>query len=88
MDARYVELEVLGEGGMGQVQRVRDDVLGRSVARKVMHPEIADRADGVDRFLREARCPSRRREADLRGTRGGHSALGAPAHHAEREAAR
>jgi hypothetical protein len=43
MDARSVELEVLG----------------RSVARKVMHPEIADRADGVDRFLREARCPSR-----------------------------
>ena len=57
--ARYAQLEVLGEGGMGQVQQVEDAVLGRSIARKVMHAEIASQPEGVRRFLREARIQGR-----------------------------
>ncbi len=56
---RYLSRTVLGEGGMGQVQQVDDAVLGRSVARKVMHAEIAARPEGVKRFLREARIQGR-----------------------------
>ena len=56
---RYAQLLVLGEGGMGQVQQVEDAVLGRAVARKVMHSEIASRPEGVKRFLREARIQGR-----------------------------
>ena len=44
---------------MGQVQLVDDAVLGRSVARKVMHAEVAARPEGVTRFLREARIQGR-----------------------------
>lgn len=40
---------------MGQVVEVTDHTLGRRVAMKVMHPEIASTTDGQRRFLREAR---------------------------------
>ncbi len=54
-DHRYDTTKVLGEGGMGQVREVLDSALGRRVAMKVMHPEIAETLDGQRRFLREAR---------------------------------
>jgi len=47
----------LGEGGMGQVFRARDTVLGREVAVKVL-PAGEVSADRVHRFLREARAAS------------------------------
>src|SRR5690242_17265917 len=53
--ARYEELNLLGEGGMGEVRLCRDARIGREVARKVMRVDAAAFADGQQRFLREAR---------------------------------
>jgi Protein kinase domain len=46
---------VVGSGGMGVVYRAEQRSLGRTVALKVIRPEIADSGDYRSRFLREAR---------------------------------
>lgn len=50
--------ELLGEGGMGQVFRIRDERLGRDAALKTLLPDLAG-PRGVRRFLREARVMAR-----------------------------
>jgi predicted Ser/Thr protein kinase len=56
---RYAERQLVGRGGMGAVYRARDSVLPRWVALKVMHPDLAARADFVERFRREAETAAR-----------------------------
>jgi serine/threonine protein kinase len=47
--------ERIGAGGMGAVYRARQVTVGRDVAIKILHPDLASNADAVRRFQREAR---------------------------------
>jgi len=49
---------LLGVGGMGEVFRAVDTRLGRTVALKMVRPDLAGRADFRQRFEREARAIS------------------------------
>ena len=55
---RYEDLGVLGQGGMGQVRRVKDKRLGRIVAMKIMRPELLSNPREVQRFVEEAQVGS------------------------------
>ena len=50
----YQVTALIGEGGMGQVYRATDTVLGRSVAIKVLPDAFTSDAERVSRLQREA----------------------------------
>ncbi|PQO47556.1 serine/threonine-protein kinase [Blastopirellula marina] len=52
---RYVILDQIGKGGMGQVYRARHSRMGREVAIKVLAPEIMSKPNAIERFEREVR---------------------------------
>jgi serine/threonine protein kinase len=51
----YHIVELVASGGMGLVYRAEQRILGRTVALKVIRPEIAESGDYRSRFLREVR---------------------------------
>ncbi len=52
---RYVEQGLIGRGGMGEVWRIHDRLLSRSLVRKVLRPDLASSATALRRFTNEAR---------------------------------
>jgi eukaryotic-like serine/threonine-protein kinase len=55
LSGRYRLEQKLGSGGMSTVYLARDETLERWVAAKVLHREISDQPDQIERFRREAR---------------------------------
>ncbi len=55
---RYEIKELIGTGGMGQVFRAEDTELGRPVAFKVLHKDVAEDNERVRRFIQEAKAAS------------------------------
>lgn len=53
---RYRLQDKVGSGGMADVYRAVDDVLGRTVAVKLMHDRLAGDPTWLERFRREARA--------------------------------
>jgi serine/threonine-protein kinase len=56
LSGRYRLESKLGSGGMSTVYLARDETLERWVAVKVLHREISDQPDQLERFRREARA--------------------------------
>jgi beta-lactam-binding protein with PASTA domain len=54
IDGRYRVLSRLGSGGMADVYLAEDQLLGRSLAVKVLHHHFAEDQEFVERFRREA----------------------------------
>ena len=53
---RYEIRSKIGEGGMGEVYRARDEKLNRDVAIKVLPVSFADNHDRLQRFEQEAQA--------------------------------
>ena len=56
LSGRYRLESKLGSGGMSTVYLAEDETLMRAVAVKVLHAEISDQPDQIERFRREARA--------------------------------
>lgn len=59
LGTRYEIQQLLGRGGMGAVYKAYDRELGRTVAIKVIRPEMAARPEILERFKREILLASR-----------------------------
>ncbi len=53
--SRYKPESMIGCGGFGTVYKAHDTAIGRSVAVKVLHPELTQDKVAVSRFVQEAR---------------------------------
>src|SRR5947209_9942616 len=54
IDGRYRVISRLGSGGMADVYLAADELLGRLLAVKLLHPHFAEDEEFVERFRREA----------------------------------
>ena len=59
LDGRYLIGERIATGGMASVYMANDRRLDRTVAVKVMHQDLGDETDFLDRFNREAKAAAR-----------------------------
>ncbi len=56
---RYETIELLGEGGMGTVYRVRERLTGNDFAMKLLKKELASEKSALKRFEKEAEATSK-----------------------------
>lgn len=56
--SRYRIIERIGAGGMGEVYKAHDASLERSIALKILPPELVVREDRLQRFVQEAKSAS------------------------------
>src|SRR5579862_9387974 len=54
IDGRYRVISRIGAGGMAEVYLAQDQLLGREIALKVLHPHFVEDHEFVERFRREA----------------------------------
>ena len=54
LNGHYEDLGVLGIGGMGEVRRIRDRSLNRTLAMKIIHPTLLSKQSITSRFIEEA----------------------------------
>ncbi len=59
IDGKYRIVRLLGEGGMGSVFEGENIRIHRQVAIKILHSSVAESADAVQRFEREAQAAGR-----------------------------
>ena len=59
VDNRYLVMESIGSGGMGQVFKVKHQRMGKIAAMKVLHPDLAKKTSIVARFKKEAEAVSK-----------------------------
>jgi len=59
IEGKYRINRMLGKGGMGAVYEGENERIHRRVAIKILHTEVSDRADVVQRFEREAQAAGR-----------------------------
>ena len=64
---KYRIVARLGSGGMGTVYRAQDDLIDRTVAIKLLRPELATDAQLLDRFRSEAVALARLSHANIAG---------------------
>jgi eukaryotic-like serine/threonine-protein kinase len=56
IEGRYRIIKSIGEGGMGTVYLAEHTLIKRRVAVKILHPEFANDATVIERFMNEARA--------------------------------
>ena len=56
LNSRYELEQLIGSGGMADVYRARDNLLGRTVAVKILHPQFAKDEVFIARFRQEAQA--------------------------------
>ncbi|MHB8894417.1 MAG: Stk1 family PASTA domain-containing Ser/Thr kinase [Candidatus Geothermincolia bacterium] len=56
LNSRYELEQLIGTGGMADVYRARDNLLGRTVAVKILHPQFAKDPVFIERFRHEAQA--------------------------------
>ena len=62
---KYVLLDKVGEGAMGQVYKARNTTNSRIVALKLLDYELAQDSEFITRFLREARNAAKLKKQDI-----------------------
>src|ERR1044071_977533 len=59
IDGKYRIIRLIGEGGMGAVYEGENTRIHRRVAIKILHSGVAETAEAVQRFEREAQAAGR-----------------------------